>query len=93
MKRELWRRLEALEYAGKDDTPEIWVQPPERGLSGWECMAQNAAPSELVQRLPDESDDDLAARARQCMERMRREGGATSGARVFFGLDDQGMTR
>ncbi|MDI5987021.1 hypothetical protein QLQ85_19735 [Halomonas sp. M4R5S39] len=89
---DLEKRLAALEETCGEPT-EIWIEPPERGLAGWECMGQNAHPAEKVHRLPDESDEDLADRARECMRRMRREGGYTSPAAVYFAFDHEGVSR
>ncbi|MCO7245260.1 hypothetical protein [Halomonas sp. Mc5H-6] len=92
MKREVLQRIEALE-AAKDGAPEIWVAPTERGLAGWECMGQNSVDSKKVHRLPGESDEDLANRARECMKDLHRADPSTAKAAVYFAFDDIGMTR
>ncbi|GHE20001.1 hypothetical protein [Halomonas urumqiensis] len=89
---EIERRLASLESAGKD-LPEIWIGPPERGLAGWECMGQNTIGSQKVHRLPGESDEELADRARECMKAMHREVPSTARAAVYFAIDHEGMSR
>ena len=89
-KGELTRRLEALEQSG-NQSAEAWIGPPESGLAGWECLPQNGSESETVWRLPGESDDDLRARSRSCMAKLRRQ--ADGGACVFFGVNADGLSR
>ncbi|MDL4861997.1 hypothetical protein NPJ88_006605 [Halomonas elongata] len=94
MRTDLAKRLEALEKAHNNDGPELWIdKDSSTGVAGWEICPQNDAPSECVHRLPGESDDDLRIRARECMERLRREGGRNGGARIYFAFDEHGVTQ
>jgi len=89
-KLELIRRIDALEKSG-DKAVNVWIEAPESGLAGWECLPQNGSESETVWRLPGESDDDLRARSRSCMAKLRRQ--ADGGACVFFGVNADGLSR
>ena len=92
MRRDVLQRIEALE-AAKEGAPEIWIAPTESGLAGWECMGQNTTGSKKVYRLPNESDEDLANRARECMRELTRDVPSTAKAAVYFAFDDAGMSR
>ena len=89
-KLELIRRIEALEKSG-DKAVNVWIEAPESGLAGWECLPQNGSESETVWRLPGESDSELKARSISCMAKLRRQG--DGGACVFFGVNADGLSR